>query len=278
MNKPITFKIGACFTGDLIFTLSGIKQVCEAKNVKAEIYLWLDRPVKAYDGAQHPNSGVGFTEHTYQMLLPLIESQAYVAALLPWRGEKIVVDLDTLRTQTIAPMPYGSITRWPGYAWPDMQCDLSQKWIDVDNLPWNGFDYVLRDNLNMKGKILINRTSRYQNSMIHYWFLKEYAKDLMFTGLPEEHEAFCKQWEIDIPLLQVKDFLELAIALRSCRYFIGNQSMCFALAEAMKIPRVLEVCPYAPNVIPCGRDGYDFLHQFAVEWMVKDAESPLNKL
>jgi hypothetical protein len=276
MNNTITFKIGACFAGDLIFTLSGIKQVCEAKNVKAEIYLWLDRPVKAYDGAQHPNSGVGFTEHTYQMLLPLIESQPYVACLLPWKGEKIVVDLDTLRTQTIAPMPYGSITRWPGYAWPDMQCDLSQSWISLRQQDRDEF----RDNLSVKlhDKILINRTSRYQNGMIHYWFLKEYTKDLIFTGLPEEHEAFCKQWEIDIPLLKVKDFLELALALASCRYFIGNQSMCFALAEAMKIPRLLEVCPYAPNVIPCGRDGYDFLHQFAAEWMVKDVESPLNKL
>src|SRR6185503_12821434 len=159
----------------------------------------------------------------------------------------------------------GSITRWPGYAWTDMQCDLSQRWVDVGQVIARGesWDEININGVNIANKILINRTSRYQNHMIHYWFLKEYAKDLVFTGLPEEHEAFCRQWELDIPLLVVKDFLELAIALRSCRYFIGNQSMCFALAEAMKIPRLLEVCPYAPNVIPCGRDGYDFLHQFA---------------
>jgi hypothetical protein len=286
MIKNYTFK-SSIYSGDLIYVLSSIKHICEKNNTKAEIYLWLDRPCKSYDGAVHPYGNVGVNRYALDMLKPLVESQPYVACLKEWRGEEVKTDLDDIRGHIQVPtMPYGSITRWPGYAWPDMQTDLSMAWMwDFKPTPGGlgaGYPpmevFKKREASAAHGKILINRTSRYQNGMIHYWFLKEYAKDLVFTGLPEEHAEFCRQWEIDIPLLKVQNFLELAIALKSCRYFIGNQSMCFALAEAMKIPRLLEVCPYAPNVIPCGRDGYDFLHQFAVEWMVKDVESPLNKL
>lgn len=283
MIKNYTFK-SSIFSGDLIYLLASIKHVCEAKNTKADIYLWLDRPCKSYDGAVHPYGSVGVNRYALDMLRPLVESQPYVSSLQEWKGETIAVDLDAIRGHIQVPvMPYGSIMRWAGYAWPDMQADVAKRWIDID-FAMDGIKYrnvhegIDDIHQKCKGKIIINRTSRYQNGMIHYWFLRDYAKDLIFAGLPEEHADFCKQWELDIPLLHVHDFLELAIALRSCRYFIGNQSMCFALAEAMKMPRLLEVCPYAPNVIPCGDGGYDFLHQFSLEWMVKDGESPLNKL
>lgn len=273
MNNIFTFKLGGCFTGDVIYMLAGIKACCERKNFKADLYLWLDRPVKSYDGAQHPYNGSGINRYAFEMLRPLIESQSYINSVQEYAGQTVAADLDELRTKVIAPMPYGSIARWPGYAWPDMQGDVGRSWIETPTSVWEGA--ILNPCHN---KIIINRTSRYQNSMIHYWFLRDVQDQLIFAGLPDEHEAFCKSWELDIPLLKVQDFLELAIALRSCRYFIGNQSMCFALAEAMKIPRLLEVCNYAPNVIPCGEHAYDFLHQFAVEWFVKDKESPLNKL
>jgi hypothetical protein len=285
MNKNFTFKIGACYSGDVIYLLAGIKHVCQSRGVKAEIYIWLNRPVKAYDGAAHPYNGVGINRYAFDMLRPLVEAQPYVAKFEVWEGQQIAVDMDELRSKTIAPMPYGSILRWAGYAWPDMQCDVVNPWIlDYKAKPFSLQEYYppmeafkKREASPAFGKIVINRTSRYQNNMIHYWFLRDYAQDLIFAGLPEEHLAFCKEWDIDIPLLKVENFLELAVALKSCRYFIGNQSMCFALAEAMQIPRLLEVCPYAPNVITCTH-GYDFMHQFALEWFVKNEESPLNKL
>jgi hypothetical protein len=304
MNKNFTFKIGACYSGDIIYLLSGIKHVCQKQGVKAEIYIWLDHQVKAYDGAAHPYNGVGINRYAFDMLRPLVEAQSYVAKFEIWTGQQIAVDLDELRTKTIAPMPYGSILRWAGYAWPDMQIGVVNPWINIIiESKWEGEDLYndpdkvintcllpvdgrLKVSQGMictavkklcKGKIIINRTSRYRNDMIHYWFLRDYAEDLIFAGLPEEHAVFCKEWEIDIPLLEVRNFLELAVALKSCRYFIGNQSMCFALAEAMQIPRLLEVCPYAPNVITCTH-GYDFMHQFALEWFVKNEESPLNEL
>lgn len=264
MNKTVTFKT-SCYSGDLIYTLPGIREACRKLKARAKIYLWLDRKWRApYESAKHPYA-TPMNATVLRMIKPLLEAQDYIAGVYPWKGEHITVDLDHLRENAITSMPYGSITRWPFHVWPDMQCDLSDPWI------WPGF----KSNETTGNKIVINRTSRYRNDGIHYWFLKDYQDQVIFAGLPEEHEVFCKEWELDIPLLVVNDFLELAWALRSCRFFIGNQSMCFAIAEAMKIPRILEICPFAPNVIPCGPHGYDFLHQFALDYLFKDLNSRL---
>jgi len=272
MIKNFTFKLSV-FSGDAVYLLSAIRHVCLQAKTKAEIYLWLNRPwADSVEGQKHP---YGINEYALTMMKPLMESQNYIACFQEWKGEDIKVDLDEIRTKTFSTMPQGSIMRWAGQIWPDMQPDSSKAWIDVVDATW---DHYVDIKTNVEGSILINRTGRWRNDMINYWFLREYQEKLLFVGLQEEHEAFCKEWELKIPLLKVNNFLELAIAIRSCRYFIGNQSLCFALAEAMKVPRLLEVCRYAPNVIPSGAHGYDFLHQFALEWFVKDKESPFNQI
>jgi hypothetical protein len=264
MNKRYTFKISV-YAGDVIYCLPGIKHVCEKADTTAEIYLWLDREWgDSVQGQKHP---YGLNEYVLNMIRPLLETQPYIHSVSRFEGQEVKVDLDEFRTNRVTSMPYGSITRWPMQIWPDMQCDLAPAWLSVDQL--------FLDDPQALNKIIINRSARWNNTMMHYWFLRDYKEGLIFAGLPEEHEKFCKDWELDIPLLKVDNFLQLAVAMKSCRFFIGNQSMCFAIAEAMKIPRILEVCPYAPNVIPCGRDGYDALHQFAMEWLVKDLNSRL---
>ena len=50
-----------------------------------------------------------------------------------------------------------------------------------------------------------------------------------------------------IPL--VLNALDLAQTIAGCKFFIGNQSFSFAVAEAIKVKRVLEVCYETPNVI-----------------------------
>lgn len=268
-----SFKIGV-FSGDIIYLLSSIKHTCEQANRKAEIYISLNHPWgDSVEGQKHP---YGVNRYAFDMMRPLVESQSYIACFKEWKGEKITQDLDEMRTQTHSTMPHGSIMRWAGQIWPDMQPDGNKDWLEVDTGSWAAFPAY--DNLNLKEKILINRTARWRNDHINYWFLREHKEHLIFTGLPEEHEDFCKSWELDIPLLKVQDFLELAVAIKTCRYFIGNQSLCFALAEAMKVPRLLEICRYAPNVIPSGPGGYDFMHQFALEWFVKNEYSPFNEL
>ena len=40
-----------------------------------------------------------------------------------------------------------------------------------------------------------------------------------------------------------------------------NSSVAFPIAEALKIPRLLEACPEFPIIQPSGKDGFDFYYQ-----------------
>ncbi len=70
-------------------------------------------------------------------------------------------------------------------------------------------------------------------------------------------------------LSQVSDFLQLAQLIAGSRLFIGNQSLPFAIAEALKVNRLLEVYYKAPNVAVSGRNGYDFCFQQQFEYLVR---------
>lgn len=256
MNKTISFKHSGN-AGDIIYALAGIKQVYASTGSKADIYLWLDRQGHYYQGAQHPLGNVMLNKYMYKMLKPLLEAQPYVNSVSKFKGEKIIADLNLIRTRDIG-MPYGNIAKWYAYIFPDMNTDLSRPWIHVDT----AFEYL-------QDKILLNRTSRYRNPNISYAFLRN-RSDVLYVGTKEEYKEMRKEIK-NLTYLEVSDFLQLAVAIKSCKFFIGNQSMCFGLAEAMKVPRILEVCSFAPNVIPAGPGpAYDYYSQQAFEYYVDE--------
>lgn len=266
MENKLLFKHG-CFAGDLIYALAGIKAICENNGQKAIIYQWLDQQGRLYEGAEHPYGNSMMNRYAFDMLKPLIEAQPYVESFNEWKGEKVMVDLDMLR-QVKSHMPYGNIVTWLPMVFGEMRPEYWKPWIDLkfedklvfyemdENIETHFRGNPLREKLH--DKILINRTSRYHGQWIDYFHLKKYEEKLIFTGTKEEYETFKHEWGLELPLLEVKDFYELAVAINSCKLFIGNQSMCFAIAEAMKAPRLLEVCDFAPNVHPCGEGGYYF--------------------
>lgn len=256
-TKTFSFKQSAN-SGDVVYSLAGIKHVCEANGAKADYYQWIGQKGHYYPGAIHPYDHVMLPEYAYDMLKPLVESQDYINSFPKWKGEQIQVDLDKIRTTDIN-MPYGHIARWYAYCFADMHCDISKRWIDIPE----------PDDTAYKDIILINRTQRYPGRFIQYFFLEKYKSQLLFTGLPQEHGQFQREWNLEMPLLQVKDFYELAKVIKSCKFFIGNQSMCFAIAEAMKTPRILEACHFVPNVVPVGGECYDFFFQEAFEYYVE---------
>jgi len=73
----------------------------------------------------------------------------------------------------------------------------------------------------------------------------------------------------DIEYRPVQNFLELAEIIAGCKFFIGNQSFPFSLAEALKVNRVLEVYYSCPNVIVEGRNAFDFCFQPQFELIVQ---------
>jgi len=284
-NKPIPFKF-SLFPGDLINAMAGIKEICTRLNTTAEIFLGLDVEWKVSEIiAKGRKSKSTLTKETLDMLSPLLLSQKYISKVrdineehseyfkkwidafqnmddfeyaAKWyaQNQGSLIDLDKHQTYPIS-MPYGNIFRWNFYVYPDMTCDLSQPWLDVEV-----DDFVPHD------AIIVNRTERAINPTISYAFLKKYEKRIIFAGHKEEWIIFCQQFNLNIPRLIIKDFYELASVIRSAKLFIGNQSLCFSIAEAVKVPRILETCQYLPNVIPCGKDAYDFYFQQPFEYMV----------
>lgn len=257
MNNPIKCKTSSP-AGDLISFLAGLKKMWEDTGRKSIIYQRLDMPGAGTETSIHPyknefDEPVCMNLYSYRMLKPLITSQTYIEDYLIYEGEKdLEVDFDLIRMERYTNQPRGSLNRWFNYVFPQMASDLSKPWLKVRK----------KNN----GKIIINFTQRYRNHLNTYHFLKEHQENILFAGLENERELFCSTWNLDIQRLEVKNFYELAAEIAGCKFFLGNQSFCYQLAEAMKVPRILEIFPMMPNVIPVGSGGYDFYHQGSLDY------------
>ncbi|MNY51403.1 hypothetical protein D3C86_1869870 [compost metagenome] len=65
----------------------------------------------------------------------------------------------------------------------------------------------------------------------------------------------------NLEFYDVKDFYEMAQIIKSSKFFLGNQSFAYALADGLKVPRLLEANPEFPVVHPIGEKAYDFYFQ-----------------
>lgn len=248
--------------GDLISFMAGIKKMWEETGSKAIVYQRIGMQGMSYEGSIHPfkneeDEPICMSEYMFDMLKPLIESQEYIESYQKWNGEEFDIDFDLIRLERYTNQPKGSLNRWFNYVFPQMASDLSKPWI---SLPETLKLAVPSD------KILINFTQRYRNYVVTYHFLKKYENDLLFVGLAKEKDIFCKTWNLDIGHYEPDNFYQLAQAIKNCKFFLGNQSFCFQIAEALKSPRILEISLFMPNVIPVGEKAFDFYHQGGVEY------------
>lgn len=245
--------------GDIWASLASIQGYYKKTGRKAVYYLTNGQAAIYYEGAVHPTRNadgvqVMLNEEMINMMLPLLKSQDYIADAAIHNGEKINIDMNRIR-QTFVNMPQGILSTWYVIVYPDLEFNLADQFLFVED---SEKDLA-------KGKIIIARTERYQNPNIDYAFLKDYQDKVMFSGTKKERNLFCMQFDLDIPRLEIKDFLELAQAIRQSDGLISNQTMIFQLAEGMHVPRAVELCSFAPNVIPIGEKAYYFYAQGALE-------------
>lgn len=263
-EKIITAKHSmAC--GDMISIMAGMKAHYERTGEKWLVYQVIGLPGIYYEGAVYSTkseTGVPVTmnEDLFRMLRPLLVAQEYIEDFRIYQQQKIDVDFDVMFKMGICNKPWGMIQRWPFYCYWNLalDCDLSQPWLKLPEV--SGCIYE-----QMQDKILVNRTERYNNSRVSYEFLNEYAGSVVFTGTKREVEKFSADWKFQDGYLQVDDFYQLAQYIYSCKVFVGNQSLCWNIAEALKVPRVLEVFKEAPNCIPVGKDAYDAMDTTAMK-------------
>ncbi len=266
--------------GDTWAAIPAMRELSRQEKKKVILYLWTGREAFYYKDAIHPilneaGKTVMMNEYIFKMAKPLLLEQDFIEDVRLWNGEMIEVNFDEIRDRNIN-MPNGSISRWYFITHPKLACDLSNVWLNVPenkDLSVKILEYKIPKNKEVSidyftNKIIVNRTERYTNPMISYFFLKKYKKKLVFAGTEKERSLFCSQWNLDIPLLQINNFLELAQVIKKSKFYIGNQSQCFQIAEGMKHPRMVELCNYAPNVIPIGEYAFDFYSQLGLEYYV----------
>ena len=94
------------------------------------------------------------------------------------------------------------------------------------------------------------------------------------AGNAHHRSALRRQAGPGVVYLSFRNHLDMATAIASCKLFIGNQSSCFAIAQGLDVPRVLEVCPVCCNVPIHGRNGYDVISQPLFEGWVKHLAAP----
>lgn len=248
--------------GDVWAAIPAINEYYKKYGKKAILYLKDGHKAFYYQGATHPTynevgENVMLNPAMINMMIPLLEQQESILAARVWNNEKIHLDLNRFRDTNVG-MPSFCISRWQFYTWPDLACDLSKVWLTV---PDSDKDLA-------KGKIIVTRSERYTNPNISYKFLRQYENNILFCGTELEYHIFRLRFGLDIERLIVKDFLELAQALKQCKFHISNQTQSYQLSAGLKIPRVLELCEFAPNVIPYGENAYDFFAQEALEYYV----------
>lgn len=252
--------------GDLITFLPGLQQIWMQTGRRAVIYQQLDYPAFYYQGAEHPTKNaegqqVCVNQKVFDALYPLLVAQPYIADYVVWKGEKCDYDMTETRDRRRIPLPYGNIHHWASFVFPEMNADLALHWLIV---PYTSA------RPDMKATLLINRTSRYQNPYLHFYFLQKYDDGrLAFIGLEDEYNDFCQKWELkNVDHIKTNDFLQVAVYLQYAKGFLGNQSVCWHIADAMKIPRVLEYSPHYPNTHPTGAGGCAAMYQEPLEYFV----------
>jgi len=107
------------------------------------------------------------------------------------------------------------------------------------------------------------------DSVRWYFHLTGCFPDLSTNYLEVEHHFKFKDYLVIMRSLRRQNHLELAMIIKNSKLFIGNLSFGYALAEALKVPRLLESGPNFPLVYPNGNHAYDFYFQNHFEDLVK---------
>jgi len=237
--------------GDIVNSMPLIKEISKKSN--CNMYLDTNKkiPEKAID-QKHPFGEYYLTKIGANKMLPLLKQQNYISKVEIYNGEEIDIDLNLFRQWPIN-FNIDSV-RWYFHL-TGIHPDLSKRYIDVDT------------HKQIKDRVVIMRSLRRQNNLISYKFLGKYENPL-FVGLKEEYNDLKKTIK-NLDHYECKDFLELASIIKTAKIFIGNLSFGYAIAEAVKVKRLLESAATFPLVYPNGENAYDFYFQNHFENLFK---------
>jgi hypothetical protein len=239
--------------GDVIYSLPCILSHSD----NATLHLAMDVPLEYT--AYHPNGGVQLNKNMFDMLRPLLTYQSYIKETKIWDGSPVDFDLDLFRKAGLN-LGAGNIITWYNHVYP-FNYDLSKAWLKPSA--------ILTE---YKDKIVLIHSHRYHSPFVNYQFMESYKDQIIFIGVEKEHTDFQQKY-FDVQRVVVNDFLEMANILASCKFVVANQTMGFAIAEGLKVNRLLDQSRNSFNVHPQGGVCYSAIyHQHFIkcfDWLLK---------
>lgn len=119
--------------------------------------------------------------------------------------------------------------------------NLNEKWLTT-----KGDDVVFK-----KDYIVIALTERYRTFTNNHWVsVLAGFPNIIAIGLPQDFPAMAG---ITGEFYTCNDFYEMAKIIAGAKVFIGNANSAYAVAEGLKIPRIIEAYQ---NAFPIGSSGY----------------------
>lgn len=106
-------------------------------------------------------------------------------------------------------------------------------------------------------KIVVFRSHRYRNRRMSYSPLKPYAEKMVFIGFENEYQDFITRTGIKPQFQPITGISQAAAMIAHAAFVVGNQTSFFALAEGIKVPRIMELSSDFPDVIPKGDWAFD---------------------
>ena len=240
-NRELSF-LHSGHLGDIIDSLAMIKEISKTRTCK--LFIEADKKIDVKFN-KHPAGNVFLNKKMVNMILPLLNEQSYIKHISIYNKENIDVDLNLFKE--LAMNFNMDSVRWY-FQVIGLQTDLSLPYLKVE------------PHEKIKNKVVIMRTIRRNNYFINYKFINKY-RDLLFIGLEDEYRIL----KNEIPNLEFYDcsnFLEIARIIKSGKFFLGNLSLGYSIAEALKVPRLLECYPPEfPAMHPNGKNAYEFYFQ-----------------
>jgi predicted Zn-dependent protease len=171
------------------------------------------------------------TREKIAFLAPLLSAQSYVEHVAAWQGEPITRDFLIFRHHVV-PDEDLATQQWQSVL-EDVEPDIKTPWLSLPPRQKHG-------------RPVFARSQRYRNpAWDALWLeLKNASPDAIFVGTSEEFQEFGHGEHYF-----ARDALELAHIINGASIFVGNQSFPYAIAEGLKVGRMLEVYPPSPNCI-----------------------------
>jgi hypothetical protein len=209
--------------------------------------------VKSFGGGQFLIEAANYTRQT---LTPdrwcgideLLRCQPYIAHVREWRHrEPVTHNLNNFRAALFKSMRLNQ----------NKDKALVDWILDAHGVPREAKDEAWLTAPPVKvARVIINRTGpgRSSHHVYHNLFfpwkrvMDKYGESAVFIGTEAEHEAFCAAFG-NIAHCVTGTIYDAARVIAGCDLFVGNQSVCNAIAEGMKKQIVLEVWREGPNCL-----------------------------